>query len=62
MIKRAAIVGEQCAELKRKRPPEFGGLKRLSEFGGYSAATFCGGSSAPESWISFTWWSEKPRT
>src|SRR5215211_527732 len=45
-----------------KRPPEnrrplYSGYKQA-----YSAACFRGGSSAPESWISATWWSEKPST
>src|SRR3979411_1557194 len=50
-----------------KRPPETGGLGNSSGRprrgrGVYAAACLRGGSSAPESWISATWWSENPST
>ena len=41
-----------------KRPPKIRRPKRKipdETAESYSAATFCGGSSAPESWISLTW-------
>src|SRR3982074_2164522 len=43
-----AIIGRA----KQKGPPETGGPEVSRKCGCYSAATFRGGSSAPESWIS----------
>jgi hypothetical protein len=40
---------------KQKGPPETGGPETFSRNSAYSAATFRGGSSAPEAWISATW-------
>src|ERR1700687_2912704 len=45
-----------------KGPPEPAALTCAGSAAAYSAANFRGGSSAPESWISATWWSVKPRT
>jgi hypothetical protein len=38
-----------------EKAAETGGFLKDSESAAYSAATFRGGSSAPESWISATW-------
>src|SRR3982074_864696 len=46
---------------KQKGPPETGGPEVSRKCGCYSAATFRGGSSAPEKWISPTRESVKPR-
>src|SRR5258708_18597415 len=47
---------------QKKETAGAGGLRAVFSNTAYSAATFRGGSSAPESWISATWWSVKPNT
>jgi len=39
----------------KKEAAKIGGLRAVFSDIAYSAATFRGGSSAPESWISATW-------